>query len=107
MSLQSIKKFSQKISFISVPEDYKLNPGAVECIEEQPGKPDNILIGYNRGLMILWDKSKSTAIKSFVVSQQLESICWNDNGESFYSSHNDGELKCVIRASSRLMMIIL
>ncbi|XP_044758533.1 lethal(2) giant larvae protein isoform X2 [Coccinella septempunctata] len=80
----------QDVVMQNVPEDYKLNPGAVECIEEQPGKPDNILIGYNRGLMILWDKSKNTAIKSFIVSQQLESVCWSDDGETFYSSHNDG-----------------
>lgn len=41
----------------SVPEDYKKNPGAVEAIAEQPGHPDNILIGYNRGLMVLWNKA--------------------------------------------------
>lgn len=41
----------------SVPEDYKKNPGAVEAIAEQPGHPDSILIGYNRGLMVLWNKA--------------------------------------------------
>lgn len=41
----------------SVPEDYKKNPGAVEAIAEQPGHLDNILIGYNRGLMVLWNKA--------------------------------------------------
>lgn len=41
----------------SVPSDYKINPGAVEAIAEQPGHPDNILIGYNRGLMVLWNKA--------------------------------------------------
>lgn len=41
----------------SVPADYKINPGAVEAIAEQPGHPDNILIGYNRGLMVLWNKA--------------------------------------------------
>jgi lethal(2) giant larvae protein len=40
----------------SVPEDYKINPGAVEAIAEQPGNADRILIGYNRGLMVLWDR---------------------------------------------------
>lgn len=40
-----------------MPEDYKKNPGAVEAIAEQPGHPDNILIGYNRGLMVLWNKA--------------------------------------------------
>ena len=45
------------IFYDSVPDDYKKNPGAVEAIAEQPGHPDNILIGYNRGLMVLWNKA--------------------------------------------------
>lgn len=28
----------------------------MEAIAEQPGNPDKILIGYNRGLMVLWDR---------------------------------------------------
>lgn len=43
--------------FFSVPKDFKVNPGPVEAIAEQPGHPDNILIGYNRGLMVLWNKA--------------------------------------------------
>ena len=48
---------SVSIFYDSVPDDYKKNPGAVEAIAEQPGHPDNILIGYNRGLMVLWNKA--------------------------------------------------
>lgn len=56
----------------SVPEDYKKNPGAVEAIAEQPGHPDNILIGYNRGLMVLWNKATPGAQQvSFVFSLHL------------------------------------
>ena len=40
-----------------MPKDFKVNPGPVEAIAEQPGHPDNILIGYNRGLMVLWNKA--------------------------------------------------
>lgn len=76
--------------FFSVPQDYKLNPGAVESVAEQPGQPNNILIGYNRGLMVLWDRSENSAIKTFPATQQLESLSWQDDGESFISSHNDG-----------------
>lgn len=76
--------------YFSVPQDYKLNPGAVETVFEQPGEPNNILIGYNRGLIVLWNKSENTAVKTFTSSQQLESLCWHEDGQSFTSSHNDG-----------------
>jgi hypothetical protein len=40
-----------------------VNPGAVEAIAEHPTLEDKILIGYNRGLMVLWDKSMTQASK--------------------------------------------
>ena len=42
-------------------EDFKLNPGAVESISEQPGNPDRILIGYTRGLLVLWNRKALAA----------------------------------------------
>lgn len=80
----------QDIVMQNVPEDYKLNPGAVESVTEQPNQPNNILIGYNRGLIVLWNRTENIADKTFVSSQQLEALCWNDDGETFTSSHNDG-----------------
>jgi len=38
----------------NVTEDFKVNPGAVETVSQQPGNADNILIGYSRGLLVLW-----------------------------------------------------
>ena len=45
----------------SVPEDYKVNPGPVEAIAEHPTEPNKILIGYQRGLIVLWDKKNLCA----------------------------------------------
>ncbi|KAL1494212.1 hypothetical protein ABEB36_009844 [Hypothenemus hampei] len=79
----------QDVVMQNVPQDYKLNPGAVECILEQPGQPTNILIGYNRGLMVLWNRQENTAIQTFISNQQLENLCWKDQ-QHFITSHNDG-----------------
>ncbi|XP_033211249.1 lethal(2) giant larvae protein homolog 1 isoform X2 [Belonocnema kinseyi] len=79
----------QDVVMQNVPADYKINPGAVEAIVEQPGHPDNILIGYNRGLMVLWNKATPGAQQTFVSTQQLESVHWVSEAR-FVSSHNDG-----------------
>ncbi|CAL7936362.1 unnamed protein product [Xylocopa violacea] len=79
----------QDVVMQNVPDDYKKNPGAVEAIAEQPGHPDNILIGYNRGLMVLWNKATPGAQQTFVSTQQLESVHWVSDTR-FVSSHNDG-----------------
>ncbi|XP_045497069.1 lethal(2) giant larvae protein homolog 1 isoform X1 [Colias croceus] len=80
----------QDVVMQNCPEDFKVNPGAVESICEHPKVPTRILIGYNRGLVVLWDRQTATPTHTFVSNQQLESLCWNDEGEHFTSSHNDG-----------------
>lgn len=77
--------------FFSVPANYKFSraPGAVEVILEEPDHPNNILIGYNRGLVVLWDRAEAKSLKTFVSNQQLESLCWR-NSDQFVSSHIDG-----------------
>lgn len=72
--VEIIKSF---LSYRSVPEDYKKNPGAVEAIAEQPGHPDNILIGYNRGLMVLWNKATPGAQQVSVVSVRTPLCIYN------------------------------
>ncbi|XP_030840041.1 lethal(2) giant larvae protein homolog 2 isoform X8 [Strongylocentrotus purpuratus] len=73
----------------SVPDDFKVNPGAVEAIAQHPSDKDRLLIGYNRGLMIIWRQSELMLEASFV-GHQIESLCWHRDGTHFTSSHNDG-----------------
>lgn len=80
----------QDVIIQNVSEDYKLNPGPVEAIAEQPGDPDLLLIGYNRGLMVLWSLKKGAPIKTYICNQDLESVCWHESGKKFMSSHTDG-----------------
>ena len=44
-----------------MPDDYKVTPGAVECVRQHPVFADKILIGYNRGLMVVWDRRQLNA----------------------------------------------
>lgn len=80
----------QDVVMQNVPQDYKLNPGAVESIFEQPNQPNNILVGYNRGLIVLWNRVDNSAVKTFIANQQLEALCWKEDGRNFLSAHNDG-----------------
>ncbi|XP_028172774.1 lethal(2) giant larvae protein isoform X4 [Ostrinia furnacalis] len=80
----------QDVVMQNCPEDFKVNPGAVESVCEHPKVPSRLLIGYNRGLVVLWDRVAASPTHTFVSNQQLESLCWNDDGEHFTSSHNDG-----------------
>ncbi|BFZ18051.1 hypothetical protein BsWGS_21091 [Bradybaena similaris] len=74
----------------NVPDDFKVSPGAVEAIASNPVNNDKVLIGFNRGLITLWDAKESVAENAFNSSLQLESLTWHRNGEEFISSHNDG-----------------
>lgn len=48
-------------SCCSVPEGYKVNPGPVEMIAPHPLESNKILIGYQRGLIVLWDRKQLNA----------------------------------------------
>ncbi|KAL3875892.1 hypothetical protein ACJMK2_033799 [Sinanodonta woodiana] len=80
----------QDVVMQNVPDDFKVNPGAVEAIAVHPTNPDKFLIGYNRGLIVLWDNTNSNADQTYNATQQLESLCWHRNGEEFVSAHGDG-----------------
>jgi lethal(2) giant larvae protein len=59
----------QDVVLQNIPDDYKFNPGSVEVIAEQPLNPNKFLIGYNRGLLVLWDNQTLTADNYFVANQ--------------------------------------
>jgi len=73
----------------NVPDTFRLNPGAVETILEDPAEANRLLVGYTRGLVVLWDKATQAAVQTFVSQQQLESLAWTGDSQ-FVSSHNDG-----------------
>ncbi|KAG5832411.1 hypothetical protein ANANG_G00290880 [Anguilla anguilla] len=76
----------------SVPEDYRCGKslGPVESLQEHPLCTGKILIGYSRGLLVLWDLHTRCVDSLFLGNQQLESVCWESGGEVLVSSHSDG-----------------
>ncbi|XP_032932803.1 LLGL scribble cell polarity complex component 2 [Catharus ustulatus] len=62
----------------------------VEALQEHPKNPDQILIGYSRGLIVLWDLQNNKAAQHFLGSQQLENLYWQRDGSKFISCHYDG-----------------
>uniref|UniRef100_A0A4W6CD84 LLGL scribble cell polarity complex component 1 n=1 Tax=Lates calcarifer TaxID=8187 RepID=A0A4W6CD84_LATCA len=76
----------------SLPDDYRCGKslGPVESLQEHPQQSGKILIGYSRGLVVLWDLSTRHADQLFLGKQQLESLVWERTGNLFVSSHNDG-----------------
>ncbi|XP_053220150.1 lethal(2) giant larvae protein homolog 1 isoform X2 [Podarcis raffonei] len=92
LTLQEDRTLYQDEVLQSVPEDYRCGKalGPVESLQEHPKDPAKILIGYSRGLMVLWDGSTREAEHLFLGNQQLESLGWERSGQTVVSSHSDG-----------------
>uniref|UniRef100_A0A663NC62 LLGL scribble cell polarity complex component 1 n=1 Tax=Athene cunicularia TaxID=194338 RepID=A0A663NC62_ATHCN len=64
--------------------------GPVESIQEHPRDGGRLLIGYSRGLVVLWEQNTRVVQHLFLGNQQLESLAWEQSGKSIVSSHSDG-----------------
>lgn len=55
----------------SVPDDYigRRNLEHVEALQENPVNPNQVVIGYGRGLMVIWDLEKQCAIQHIPATQ--------------------------------------
>lgn len=62
----------------------------VEALQEHPRDPNQILIGYNRGLIVLWDLQARRVLSHYLSSQQLENVSWQRDGRLIVSCHSDG-----------------
>uniref|UniRef100_A0A668AYE4 LLGL scribble cell polarity complex component 2 n=1 Tax=Myripristis murdjan TaxID=586833 RepID=A0A668AYE4_9TELE len=76
----------------SVPDDYigRRNLEHVEALQENPVNPNQVVIGYGRGLMVIWDLETQRAVQHIPATQQLESVWWTEDGSHILSSHSDG-----------------
>ena len=57
--------------FLSLPDDYRCGKslGPVESLQEHPQQSGKILIGYSRGLVVLWDLSTRHVEQLFLGKQ--------------------------------------
>ena len=46
------------------------NPGSVKCLEVCPADPKFLLIGYDKGVICLWDINRGLPTKNFPASIQ-------------------------------------
>ncbi|XP_010635733.2 lethal(2) giant larvae protein homolog 1 isoform X1 [Fukomys damarensis] len=76
----------------SVPDDYRCGKalGPVESLQGHLVDPAKILIGYSRGLLVIWNQATRCMDHIFLGTQQLESLCWGRGGSTIISSHSDG-----------------
>ncbi|KAJ7316024.1 hypothetical protein JRQ81_002186 [Phrynocephalus forsythii] len=83
---------SPEVVLQRVPEDYRNRRSLelVEALREHPRNPNQILIGYSRGLIVLWDLISNKATHHLLGNQQLENLFWQRNGRLIISCHNDG-----------------
>ncbi|XP_040212347.1 lethal(2) giant larvae protein homolog 1 isoform X3 [Rana temporaria] len=76
----------------SLPDEYRCGKalGPVESLQQHAKEQGKILIGYSRGLVVLWDRDSRKVEHLFLGNQQLESLFWESSGASLVSSHSDG-----------------
>lgn len=57
----------------SVPDDYigRRNLEHVEALQENPVNPDQVVIGYGRGLVVIWDLVKQCALQHIPATQVI------------------------------------
>ncbi|XP_023224869.1 syntaxin-binding protein 5-like [Centruroides sculpturatus] len=70
----------------------KSHPGAIVHLSDNPLDPNKLLIGYDTGVVVLWDLRNRSADSRFQCSEYLTSISWHNDGKQFICSHTDGSL---------------
>ncbi|XP_023805172.1 lethal(2) giant larvae protein homolog 2 isoform X1 [Oryzias latipes] len=75
-----------------VPDNYigRRNLEHVEALQENPADANQVVIGYGRGVLVVWDLKKHSLLQCICPSQALESVWWTEDGGCILSSHTDG-----------------
>uniref|UniRef100_F7BKG3 LLGL scribble cell polarity complex component 2 n=1 Tax=Xenopus tropicalis TaxID=8364 RepID=F7BKG3_XENTR len=86
------KTVGHEAALQGLPDEYSSRRAfeSVEALQENPRNPDQLLIGYSRGMMVTWDLVKGRSVQYFLGKQQLENVFWCRDGKQIVSCHSDG-----------------
>uniref|UniRef100_A0A914LCS7 Lethal giant larvae homologue 2 domain-containing protein n=1 Tax=Meloidogyne incognita TaxID=6306 RepID=A0A914LCS7_MELIC len=72
----------------------RTHPGYVKTLQSCPTEPSKILIGFEKGHVVLWNILTKTA-EHFAAATELSPVtafCWNSDGRQFMCGHQNGSL---------------
>ncbi|XP_022100438.1 syntaxin-binding protein 5-like [Acanthaster planci] len=70
----------------------KTHPGPVVHLSDNPTDANKLLIGFETGVVAMWDLRTRAAEQRFNCSQPVRCISWHHEGKQFIVSHTDGTL---------------
>uniref|UniRef100_A0A2S2RAV1 Syntaxin-binding protein 5 n=1 Tax=Sipha flava TaxID=143950 RepID=A0A2S2RAV1_9HEMI len=68
------------------------HPGPIVHLSDNPADSSKLLIGFETGLMVLWDLKTKKPECRWQWGDSLKSIDWHFEGKQFTCSHGDGSL---------------
>ncbi|XP_031592987.1 syntaxin-binding protein 5 isoform X5 [Oreochromis aureus] len=70
----------------------KTHPGPVVHISDNPMDEGKLLIGFESGIVVLWDLKSKKADYRYSYDEAIHSVAWHHEGKQFVCSHSDGTL---------------
>ncbi|KAF4084175.1 hypothetical protein AMELA_G00125570 [Ameiurus melas] len=70
----------------------KTHPGPVVHISDNPMDEGKLLIGFECGIVVLWDLKSKKADFRYSYDEAIHSVAWHHEGKLFVCSHSDGTL---------------
>uniref|UniRef100_A0A8C6WNG9 Syntaxin-binding protein 5-like n=1 Tax=Neogobius melanostomus TaxID=47308 RepID=A0A8C6WNG9_9GOBI len=70
----------------------KTHPGPVVHISDNPMDEGKLLIGFECGVVVLWDLKSKKADYRYNYDEAIHSVAWHHEGKQFTCSHSDGTL---------------
>uniref|UniRef100_A0A671W7I9 Syntaxin-binding protein 5-like n=1 Tax=Sparus aurata TaxID=8175 RepID=A0A671W7I9_SPAAU len=85
----------------------KTHPGPVVHISDNPMDEGKLLIGFECGVVVLWDLKCKKADYRYNHDEAIHSVDWHHEGKQFVCSHSDGTLTTWnVRAPAKPAQII-